>query len=214
MKEGEKAMLPSSKDTRRRGSAVLEFALITVFTLPLLMGTFVIGMSLSRSIQVTQISRDAGHMYVRYVDFTQTGNQDIIVRLASGMGLTRTGGNGVVVLSKVMHIGDAECASGGYPVGDNRCVNRNQDAFIQQLKIGDVSARNSNFGTPSGVTLDANQAITDYLTNSGARASNVAGTITLNGGEIAFVSEAFFRTPELDIPGYRSGNSVYARTIF
>ena len=48
-------------------------------------------MSLSRSLQVTQISRDAGHMYVRYVDLTQAANQDIIVRLASGMGLTRPG---------------------------------------------------------------------------------------------------------------------------
>jgi hypothetical protein len=207
-------MRPSNKNKRRRGSAAMEFALVSVFTLPLLLGTFVLGMSLSRSIQVTQISRDAGHMYVRYVDFTQTSNQNIIVRLASGMGLTRTGGNGVVILSKIMHIGDSECASGGYPVGDNRCVNRNQDAFIQQLKIGDASARNSNFGTPTGVTIDANQAITDYLTNSGARATGVTSIITLNAGEIAFVSEAFFRTPELDIPGYKRGNSVYARTIF
>jgi len=200
--------------TGRRGSAAMEFALVSVFTLPLLMGTFVLGMSLSRSIQVTQISRDAGHMYVRYVDFTQDGNKDIIVRLSAGLGLTRTGGNGVVILSKIMHIGDPECAAGGYPVGDTRCVNRNQDGFIQQIKIGDASARNSSFGTPTGVTLDANQVITDYLTNAGARASNVTSAITLNNGEIAFVSEAFFRTPELDIPGYRSGNSVYARTIF
>ncbi len=207
-------MRPSSRNQSRRGSALLEFALVSVFTVPLLLGTFVLGMSLSRSIQVTQISRDAGHMYVRYVDFTQTANQDIIVRLASGMGLTRTGGNGVVILSKIMHIADDECASGGYPVGDNRCVNRNQDVFIQQLKIGDASARNSNFGTPTGVTLDANQVITDYLTNSGARATNVTSVLTLNAGEIAFVSEAFFKTPELDISAYRSGNSVYARTIF
>lgn len=207
-------MLTSSRNQRRRGSAAMEFALVSVFTLPLLMGTFVLGMSLSRSIQVTQISRDAGHMYVRYVDFTQTANQDIIVRLTSGLGMTRTGGNGVVILSKIMHIGDSECASGGYPVGDNRCVNRNQDVFIQQLKIGDATAKNSNFGTPTGVTYDAKQSITDYLTNSGARASNVTSAITLASGEIAFVSEAFFKTPELDIPGYKSGNSVYARTIF
>lgn len=207
-------MLTSSRNQRRRGSAAMEFALVSVFTLPLLMGTFVLGMSLSRSIQVTQISRDAGHMYVRYVDFTQTANQDIIVRLTSGLGMTRTGGNGVVILSKIMHIGDSECASGGYPVGDSRCVNRNQDVFIQQLKIGDATAKNSNFGTPTGVTYDAKQSITDYLTNSGARASNVTSAITLASGEIAFVSEAFFKTPELDIPGYKSGNSVYARTIF
>lgn len=50
-------------------------------------------MSLSRSLLVTQISRDAGHMYVRYVDLTQAANQVIIVRLASGMGLTRPGAN-------------------------------------------------------------------------------------------------------------------------
>jgi len=204
----------SNKHAGRRGSAAMEFALVSVFTLPLLMGTFVLGMSLSRSIQVTQISRDAGHMYVRYVDFTQVANQNIIVRLASGMGMTLTGGNGVVILSKVMHITDSECASGGYPVGDSRCVNRNQDVFIQQLKVGNSSACNSTFGTPTGVSLDSKQVITDYLTNTGARAANLTNILTLSGGEIAFVSEAFFRTPELDIPGYRSGNSVYARTIF
>lgn len=207
-------MRTPNKNKARRGSAAMEFALVSVFTLPLLLGTFVLGMSLSRSIQVTQISRDAGHMYVRYVDFTQTANQDILVRLTSGLGMTRTGGNGVIILSKIMHVGDAACSAGGFPVGDTRCVNRGQDVFVQQLKIGNTSVRNSNFGTPTGVTYDSKQNITDYLTNSGARATGVANAITLAGSELAFVSEACFNTPELDIPGYRSGNSVYARTIY
>ncbi len=47
-----------------------------------------------------------------------------------------------------------------------------------------------------------------------------AGKYTLDSAPVLVpalaivASEAFLRPPELDIPGYKSGTSVYARTIF
>lgn len=91
---------------RQRGNQVIEFALCSVLLVPLFLGTVVLGMRLGRSIQVTQVARDTAHMYARFVDFSKAGNQDLVVRIASGLKMTRTGGNGVVILSQVMRIGD------------------------------------------------------------------------------------------------------------
>ena len=64
------------------------------------------------------------------------------------------------------------------------------------------------------IQADGTISTTNYLNDSSVRATNFAAVMTLNGGEYAYVSEAYFNTPEIDMPGYRNNTYVYQRNIF
>lgn len=198
----------------QRGNAMIEFALCVVVLLPLYIWTIVFGMDLKRMMQTGQVSRDAGHMYARGVDFSMVGNQDIIVRLASGLNMTRTGGSGVVILSRVMKVGPQQCADGGLTL--SQCTNLNQHVFTQRIVIGNKALKPSRFGTPADtiVNSDGNINAVDYLKDASAVATNFSATLALNDGELAYVSEAWFDSPVKDFPTLNNRGPVYARTIF
>lgn len=84
-----------------RGVSTIEFAFSLLVLVPLFLGTGVTGINMIRTLQTVQLARDAGHMYARGVDFSQTGNQTILVNLGSALGLSGTAGQGsaVVILS-------------------------------------------------------------------------------------------------------------------
>lgn len=208
----EAAVRRRKRRVAQQGNALVEFALVIGVYLTLLLGAVSLGMGLSRSIQVTQVSRDAGHMYARYVDFSLPGNQDLIVRLAQGLGMTRTGGNGKVILTKIMFVGEAECTAGG--VSLPLCVNYNQPVIIQRLVIGNPSLRPSDFGEPNPALLDLQGNVANYLTDLSARAVNFQSLLALQPGEFAYVAEAFFRFPDADLPGMFDATEIYARSIF
>jgi hypothetical protein len=179
------------------------------------MGTVNVGLSLGRSIQASQVSRDAGHMFVRQVDFSLSANRQIIVRLTEGLNMTENGGNGVVILSRLMFVGAPECAAGGLTVA--QCPNYNYPVFTQRLVIGNTAKRQSSFGTPASNIIQGNGEITpaNYLTNATARAQNFTTLLAMQPGELAYVSEAFFESPEWSFPQTAfQGTGVYARTIF
>ena len=180
-----------------------------------MMGTVNVGLSLGRSIQVSTVSRDAGHMYVRQVDFSQPANRQILLRLTEGLGMTANGGNGVIILSRIMFVGAPECAAGGYSTGS--CPNYNQPVFTHRLVIGNVSKRSSAFGTPASNLVQSNGDITpaNYLTQSSARVQNFTTLLAMQPGELAYVSEAYFEAPEWSFPQTAfQGTGIYARTIF
>src|SRR5690349_11516666 len=98
-----------NRHSRERGSALIEFVLaFSLFWLPLFFGTLVIGFSLIRGVQVTQICRDAGHMYSYGIDFSQQSYRNLLAGIAQGYNLTSSG-NGVVVLSTVTYITSTDC---------------------------------------------------------------------------------------------------------
>jgi hypothetical protein len=197
-----------------RGNAILEFALVISFLGMLLFGTFSVGMTLTKSVQAGVVSRDAGAMFMRQVDFTLAQNKNIVVRLANGMGMTTSGGNGAVVLTKVLKIGTPECAAGGLGVG--ACPNFDQAVVIKRIVIGNSTLFTSSFGTPTAslIQADGDLSVASYLTDVTARVPNFSSIMTLNAGEHAYVSEAYFLTPEVNLPGYRSNTYVYQRNIF
>lgn len=197
-----------------RGNAILEFALVISFLGMLLFGTFSVGMTLTKSVQAGVISRDAGAMFMRQVDFTTTQNKDMLVRLANGMGMTANGGNGVVVMTKLLRIGVNECAAGGLGVG--ACPNFEQTVVVKRVAVGNSSLFASAFGSPTLTLIQADGDITvsSYLTDVSVRASTFDSVMTLSAGENAYVSEAYFLTPEINLPGYRSNTYVYQRNIF
>src|SRR5579875_3756617 len=82
-----------------RGTAVVEFAFcFALFWVPLFLGSIVIGFNLIRAVQVTQVCRDAGHMYAGGIDFSQSTYQNLFVSLAIGLNMSTNGGNGVEIL--------------------------------------------------------------------------------------------------------------------
>ena len=200
------------RSSKQRGNTIIEFALVSMFLIPLLLGTVNVGMNLSRSIQVTQVARDAGHMYVRFVDFSLDGNKDIIVRLANGLGMTRDGGNGKVMLTKILFVGELECAAGD--MEPEECPNYNYPVIAQRQVIGNPSLYSSLLGEPASGLMDAQGNVTNYLTETTVRAPAFNSILQLEPGEFAYVSEAYFSAPEYDFPGFFEGSSAYARTIF
>ena len=213
--KGAKTMRKSTIGRKRqKGNAIIEFALVMTFLVTLMMGTFSVGMTLTKSVQAGVIARDAGAMFMRYVDFTLTGNKDILVRLANGMQMTTSGGNGVVIMSQIMMVGTNECAAGGLSTG--ACPNFNQAVVIKRVTVGNTALYTTTYGSPASslIQTDGTISTTNYLNDSSVRAPNFAAVMTLNGGEYAYLSEAYFKTPEIDMPGYRENTYVYQRNIF
>jgi hypothetical protein len=194
------------------GNTLLEFALVSTFAVPLMVGTFVVGTNLGRSIHATQLSRDAGHMYARGVDFSTSTNQDLIVRLAQGTGMTRTGGNGVVILSRIIKVYQADCDAAS--LSGSACTNLNQSVVTQRIVVGNPQLRASSFGTPSPSLLDSQGNVANYLKETSARAGAFGNVLSLNQGEIAYTAEVYLPSPDLDFQQYQKSTGVYARSIF
>ena len=201
---------------RERGSAVIEFALVSVFLLPIMYGVYSIGMSLSRTIEASVVARDAGAMFMRAVDFSQAQNAALIVRIGQNLGLQATGGNGVVVLSRVYQVASSDCLAAGYSA--TGCPNYNQVVFTERISIGNTTSGffTSSFGAPPANVVRADGTITlaNFASNAACKVANPTSLPTLSAGEFAFVSEAYFITPSLDLPGWRSNTNLYQRNIF
>jgi len=210
----------------RRGNNLVEFALVAVFLLPLLFGTVNLGMNLGRSVQAAQVVRDIGHLYVRQLDFSVPASTEFALRLASGLGLTANGGEGVIIISKIMYIEDAQCIAGGLDPGV--CPNRNKAVVMQRFVIGNAGLRQSNFATPApAIILSGNDAASglkkgdilplDYLSNPSVVANSFTSLLPgMLGGETAYVTEGYFRSLDFNFLQSYAPNTegVYVRSIF
>jgi hypothetical protein len=165
-------------------------------------------------VQASVVARDAGGMFMRYVDFSEDANKDLLLRLANGFNITRNGGTGLIVLTQITFIGATQCAQGGLSTG--ACPNFNHPVVVKRLTIGNPSVFTTQFGNPNPAIINSDGSISlnNYLNNTTTRANNLSPILALNPGEFAYVSEAYFQTPELDLPGYRSNTYVYQRNIF
>lgn len=211
---------------RRRGNTIVEFGLVAIFLVPLFLGTINLGLNLGYNLQVSQIARDTGHMYVRDLDFSLDASKEIVVRMASGMGMTKTGGKGVVLLTKVLFIGDDQCLAGGLNRGS--CPNWGRAVMVQRYTIGDVTLKTSTIGTPSSeFILTATDPTTglkageilpaNYLTQASLVTSATEQMLPgMLAGETAFLVEAYFKTPDWSLKqNYtQTAEGVYARAVF
>jgi hypothetical protein len=192
---------------RQSGTEFIEFALSSLLLFPLMMGVVIIGINLGRSIQVAQVCRDAGSMYVRGIDFSQAANKNELVRLANGMGMTASGGSGVVIFSKVQYIPASACT--GIP----NC-NSNKYIVIQRLTVGSTSVTSSRLGPTGSVSTDSYGNVTNYMTDPNAVSPNFTNIMTLAANEYAFVAETSFLSPDLTSVGGSSSTGVYARSVY
>ena len=92
--------IQAQRTNKRRGVAIVEFSLSMVFLIPLLLGVLIFGFRLIRSLEMMQITRDLGHMYIRGINFRNPGPIQNAKTLASGYDLSATGSS-VVILSKI-----------------------------------------------------------------------------------------------------------------
>ncbi|MBK9167983.1 MAG: hypothetical protein IPM24_11015 [Bryobacterales bacterium] len=212
---------------RESGNAMLEFAVAQMVIVPLFFGVLWGGITLGRSTQIAQLSRDVAHMYARSVDFSPAQctsayvppstagfcNQDIVVQISQGLDLRRINnpdaspqGRSVVILSQIYKVHQEDCDI--LPEG-TACTNLGYDVFTHRVVVGRSGLRSSNFGTPSG--MDADGRVTDPFTNSGARASNFGPMLSLQVGETAFVVEAYYE-PDFKLIWDQPG--VYTYSIF
>jgi Flp pilus assembly protein TadG len=211
-------------DVRRkrnqRGNALIELAIVSVVLIPLFFGMVGLGINLGHMNQAVQISRDTGHMYAKGVDFSQASNQNLIVTLSVGTGITANGGNGVVVLSQIIQVYQADCQAAGYT--NAQCSNLGQLVFTNRIVIGNSGLRVSNYGTPNSgiVNSSGNIAAADYLTNSSAVVTGTfsseltASGLTLSDGAVAYLTELYLSTPDISYLGTVGSGGVYAKAVF
>ena len=202
-----------------RGSALIEFVLATgLLLVPLLLGTVVFGLNLTRANQVTGVCRDAAHMYAYGVDFSQKGNKDLLLQLAQGLNMTVSGGNGVVILSTITYIDDGDCKSAGLSPGGAGCENHNKTVFTRRIVIGNRSLFSSAFGTPNSSIVDSSTGqidMKDFLSNTSAEAAGFKTTIPgLASGQYAYMAEMYVTSPDYSLGNSFGLPSISSRSIF
>lgn len=197
-----------------RGASIVEFTFVMLILVPLLLGTTGVGINMVNSLQTIQLARDIGHMYARGVDFSQPGNQQILIRIGASVGMsTVTGagsGNAVVILSKLTYIDNAACIAYGPPVTVNGggqavgCTNLNQWVFAEWMQVGNTTMRASNLdspltgtgpghvtfvdsnGTPTGSTTGGRISRSDQVMNTEDQATfSASGFLNMISGGVS-----------------------------
>ena len=236
--------IPTTPRRRKQsGSAIVELAIVFPMLTMMLFAVVGLGVMLGRFIVAEQICRDVAHMYSDGVDFSQASNQNIIIQqLAAGTGITATGGNGIIILSQILTVYQADCTASAV----SNCANVGLPVFTQRLYIGKQSLKASSYGTPVGTgLLDAqgNILASVYMSNSNAtvQTTNFIGqlddAISRAGGtapgssptcgavnanptcaqaqdDSAYIAEVFFTYPDIGFLGWSTAGGAYVRFIF
>jgi hypothetical protein len=221
------------------GQEILEFGLVAVLLVPMLIGCFVVGMNLIRSIQCNQVCRDLANMYIHGGDFSTYPLQQEAQRLAQGLNLqigasfagnqqsnTGNAGNGLVTVTQIMWVGSITSSS-CKGVSPATCTNHDSFVYTQQIQYG-----NGALATPVTASLgtcpapmNASGVVQKFITDptaalSGTAKSNMTnvwqvanGTTALTDGQVAYIVETYFQSPDLSV-GSLAGNGVYARYFF
>ncbi len=234
-------MTSQRRKKNQSGQELIEFSLVALLLITLLMGSFVAGMNLIRSIEANQTCRDLTDMYIHGADFSTYSMQQLAQRLATGLNLqtgggfagnsaanTGNGGNTLVSVSEIMWVGSTtspDCLA----VGANNCTNHNSFVFLQQLQFGNGTLNTqspSSLGNPSTTAISSSGVLASPITDSGAKLpspgqsnmqnlwqSNSNGTAPLQDGQVVYVVELFAQSPDLNLGSF-SGSGVYARYFF
>jgi hypothetical protein len=225
----------------QKGQEMLEFALVIVIFVPLLMGSFIVGMNLIRSNYANQVCRDLTDIYIHGGDFSTYSMQQLAQRLAQGLNLqigssftgnsnsnTGNGGNGLVTVTQIMYVG-ATTSPNCVAVGAANCTNHDNFVYTQQIQFGNSNLSSSTtvtLGTPSGATLTSAGIVQNPVTDTHAKLGSTPqaamkalwqttsnGQTSLADGQLVYIVETYFQSPDLSL-GSMAGNGVYARYFF
>ena len=128
--------------------------------------------------------------------------------------MTEGGGNGVVYLTQVMYVDDAQCQGGG--LSNSQCPNWHKYVILKRVSIGNTSLRSSAYGTPNPALLnsDGSASAANYLRDNSLVVPTGAVLPGLAGGEFAYLSEAHFTMPNLSLPYFNVAGASYANSIY
>jgi hypothetical protein len=209
--------------SREQGSALIEFTLCVIFFwLPLFTGLLIAGQNLIRGMQVTQVCRDAGHLFAFGADFTQPSYQNLLVNLAPALGLSTSAAtsHGVVVLSQIALIDDT-CDGTNTASKPTTCSNSGYYVVVKRIVIGNPALQSSAFGTPASTLIDAagNVSQNGYLNNASTQASAGGGAsfappINLPTTQYAYVAELYVTSPQGTSWSITGPPSISARFVF
>ncbi len=205
-----------SPGSGERGSSLVEFVMcFALFWVPFFMGMMELGVNLIRALQVTEVCRDAAHMSAFAVDFSDPGNQAILLKVAQGLNLS-SNGTGVIILSTITHVIDTDCKNANLPPDPNHCANINSDVVTRRIVIGNSSVRSSAFATPTSSDMDSSGSIAPatYLTDTTCQAPNFKSLITLVWGQNAYLAEMTLNSPDYSSWKPLGSTSSSARSIF
>lgn len=174
------------------------YALGAIFLVPLSIGVLLVSSNASQYDHANQISRDVASMYAQGLDFSKNSNQSIAMRVAEGLGVPD--GQGVLILSRIRVVHDADCRE----KARGNCANNGRAVITQRYVIGNAGLRYSSMGTPASVDSTTGE-VPNWASDTSARAQDF--TANLKSGEFAYVAECYMTSPE-----HRSG--VYARAVF
>jgi len=170
-----------------------QFALATLFVVPLLTGVFLAGSSVNRREVASQISHDIGGMYAQGMDFAQPANRAIAQRVTESLGIRLEEGHAVIILTKVRMPSEQDCSA---------CTNLGIPVIVQRFVFGNPALRASGFGTPQDID-PATGNVRNWATDTSARAADFPGT--MKPGESTTVTECFVASD--------SHSGVYSRTL-
>jgi Flp pilus assembly protein TadG len=234
-------MIPTKTRTRQRqsGHIFIEFALVSVLFLPLMVGTFITGINIVRSVQVNHMARDLADMYIHGADFSDLAMQQVAKRLGTGLGLdvgsatsgnnannTSNAGYGMVWISKVIWVGPTNqplCQS----VVPATCTNANKFVVLEQVRFGKGSLesyRDTTIGHPTAARDTYGRTGQNYVTdatytvpepyqtalyNLWQVSTTATARTALVDGQQIYMAEVYFRHA-----GSFGSNGVYARWFF
>jgi Flp pilus assembly protein TadG len=201
-----------NRNHNEKGNSYIEFVLVASFLfLPLILGMVTVAIAVVRNFQVNQLTRDAGHMLAKGVDFSQQSNQNLVANdLANGLSLQANSGNatgsatgdGVLVLSTFESLPTA-CG----------CVNGGHVVLLSRVVIGNNTLYTSPFGNPSSISAATGQ-VNNYSTDTTAQADNISSVITLGSGGLAYMAEGDFAFRDLGVTGFIANLGAFNRAVF
>lgn len=189
-----------SRFKQARLTSIPMYALGAIFLVPLSIGVLLVNSSASQNDHANQVSRDVASMYAQGVDFSNNANQNIALNMAEGLGMNIRGGKGVLILSKIRIVAEADCAS----TAPGHCINKGYAVITQRYVIGNQALRPSSFGKPSSID-SATGNVPNWVSDESARAQDFFAT--LKPGETTYAAECYLTSQE-------SRTGVYSRAMF
>jgi hypothetical protein len=213
---------------RRKGSFLIEMALVSWVLIYMLAGSFQMGMMLIRAIQAGGLCRNGNVLEIRSIDMSQSLNQQLLLRTAPSLGINQSGSwspnntataTGLVVLSQVYYVGPLECASGvsNFDGTTGTCPNLNQYVIAMRINMG-------NSVTPLGTSVVGNPTSTpqsngfmtanQICTVSGNRAaSGFSSILTLTADQYTWVSEVWADSTKFNFFPFLQAPTIYMRNL-
>jgi hypothetical protein len=220
------------------GQAIVEFSIVTISLALLFAGAFTCGETLYLALQVSNVTRSAAVLLVRSVtdpsaalNLAVTQNQRILVREASGLGMASDAqydpsstGNAAIFLSKIILVGDNECAAGISPIPSgvppwsaSNCPNYGSYVFAYYVAVGNNTRWQSAFGTPPTADIQSDGTISAANiakdTNDQVATATMTSAITLASSQYALVAETYADVSGISLFSVYTPPVIYFRTI-